>query len=79
MSSGKPIIGMIQGETARVIDDANCGFTVPSGDIDAFSSLIKRCIKQSNEERKKIGENGRVYSLREFNCKKLIDNIESFL
>ena len=79
MSSGKHRIGMIQGETARVIDDANCGFTVPSGDIDAFSSLIKRCIKQSNEERKKIGENGRVYSLREFNCKKLIDKIESFL
>lgn len=37
MASGKPVVAMINGEGADVIKDADCGWSVPSGDSAALA------------------------------------------
>lgn len=42
MAAGKPIIGAIDGEAKRVIEQTQCGYCVPAGD---FEGLAKICME----------------------------------
>ena len=46
MAAGKPIIGAIDGETKRVIEQTQCGYCVPSGD---FEGLAKICMEVADK------------------------------
>ncbi len=76
MSSGTPILGMVNGEAARVIKQAKCGITVPSGDINAFSNMINNTLIMPDYELKKFGSNGRDFALKEFDSKRIINKLE---
>ena len=61
MSCGKPVIASVSGEAARVIKEANCGFTCPAEDGAALANEILRFYKTSNEERKAFSDNAYKY------------------
>lgn len=42
MAAGKPIIGAIDGETAAVIEEAQCGFCGPAEDAEVLAENIRR-------------------------------------
>ena len=42
MAMGKPILAMIEGEGASIIEEAKCGFYSPPGDVIALNELIKK-------------------------------------
>ena len=44
MAAGKPILGMIDGDTAKVVAEAGCGECVPAGDVEGFSALLAKII-----------------------------------
>jgi len=75
MSSGTTIIGMVEGESSAVINDAKCGFTVPSGDVNGFSKLIDRCCFYSDDELNSIGANGKEYAFKNFNYDLTIEKL----
>ena len=79
MSSGTPILGMVNGEAARVIEEANCGYTVPSGDINAFSEMINNCFQISGHEVQQLGLNGRNFSKKEYDVRNIIDKLENYI
>ena len=79
MSSGTPIIGMVNGEAAAVINSANCGFTVPSGDILGFSDVVNNCCALSSDKIKLIGSNGKIYAERNYNFDTLITKAISYI
>ncbi|WP_270324462.1 glycosyltransferase family 4 protein [[Eubacterium] hominis] len=60
MAAGKPIIGMIDGDTKKVIKDSKCGICVPAGDIDGFSRAMVYLIDNKNIL-KELGTNARDY------------------
>ena len=77
MAAGKPIIGAINGETARVIAEAECGFCGPAEDADALAKNIS-CFAEA-EGRYRLGQNARVYYEREFTQSRFIDVLVSKL
>ena len=79
MSSGTPIIGMIKGETARIINQAKCGFTVSSGDCEGFANLLNKCLGISKDELVQLGDNGKNFSNKEFDSTMLINRIQKYL
>lgn len=79
MSSGNPIVGMVNGEAAAVIREADCGFTVPSGDILGFAKIINKCCSESSENMIALGENGRKYATRNYNFEMLMGRATSYL
>tara|TARA_B110000211_G_scaffold185328_1_gene210275 strand:- start:259 stop:1506 length:1248 start_codon:yes stop_codon:yes gene_type:complete len=78
MSSGRPIIGMINGEARQVIDEAGCGYTVASGDHIGFGAMIDYCTKLDCNERGRIGSLGRSYAYKNFRLESLIDKVVSY-
>lgn len=81
MAAGKPIIGGIDGEGARVIAEANCGFAGQAEDAEALAANIKRAMSLSGTELEKLGKNGLMYFEEHFEMqsqtKKLLNNLES--
>lgn len=75
----KPILGMLNGEGAAIINDANCGLSVNAGDSNGLAKKILKLYEMSNEERNILGENGFRYFEENFTMSKCIDNLEFIL
>ena len=70
MLAGKPIISSIDAGNDMVAE-ADCGFSVPAEDSMAIANMIKKLLTTSEDERAKLGENGRAYVKRNHDYKKL--------
>ena len=79
LSSGKPIVGMINGEGADLINISKSGFTCNSGDYIQLSKIIGKMITMNPSELKKLGKNGIAYAKREFSKSELIKKLETIM
>ncbi|UZD98294.1 glycosyltransferase family 4 protein [Pseudomonas corrugata] len=76
LASGRPLLGMINGEAARVINDSGAGFTCASGDADGLARITQAMAGNTPSQLKTMGENGRGYYLRHFSKKHLLARLE---
>ena len=60
--AGKPIIGILNGEGAKIINDAKAGLVVPAGNAEALAKTFELFSKSSEAEREEWGRNGRKYA-----------------
>jgi glycosyltransferase involved in cell wall biosynthesis len=67
MASAKPVIGMLNGEGAEIINDAQCGLSVSSGDYEGLVKKIEILYNMSGYDLNILGENGRHYYESYFN------------
>lgn len=77
MAVGKPIIGAIDGETKKVIEDAKCGYCGKAEDAEILAENIRRFIK--NPDKNMMGENARIYYEKHFEQEKFMDKFEAYL
>lgn len=77
MAVGKPIIGAIDGETKKVIEDAKCGYCGKADDTEALAENIRKFIK--NPEKDLMGENAREYYEKHFEQEKFMDQLETVI
>jgi len=73
MVTGRPVLGMIDGEGARVISESGGGLTAPAGDGAALGQAVRRLVGMSPQERRAMGDRGRAFALREFDRDALFD------
>lgn len=78
MSAGKPILGMIDGGSASLIKEADCGCVVPAEDYEALCRIITDILSDKNQFAQK-GKNGRKYFEKYFTKKMCIDNLEQII
>ncbi len=74
-----PILGMLNGEGASIINEANCGFSVNAGDSEALAKQIIKLSEMDKKERDLFGQNGFKYFEENFTMIKCINNLESIL
>lgn len=79
MSTGKPILSCIKGETNNLIKNSNCGFCIDSHNTINLSKLILRISKMSNSDLKKKGRNGRKFFLNNFSNEKIFSKFKLIL
>lgn len=72
--AAKPIIGAINGEVKRVVEDAHCGWICPSMDANALSQMILDASNQPNLV-KQYGQNGLNYYHKHFDKKTQLDTL----
>lgn len=77
MAVGKPIIGAINGETRRVIEEAKCGYCGSAEDAAELANNIRLFIE--NPEKEIMGKNARVYYEKHFEQKEFMDRLEAYL
>ena len=77
MAVGKPIIGAIDGETAEIIREANCGFCGSAENVD---ELVDNILKFYNcKDKKKLGENARSFYVKYFDRDIFMNRLEEEL
>lgn len=77
MAVGRPIIGAINGETKKVIEDAKCGYCGRAEDAEALAENIRSFVK--NPDKDLMGENAREYYEKHFEQEKFMDRLETVI
>lgn len=75
LAAGRPIVACLNGEGARLVDEAGAGLSTPAEDAKGLADTILRLYKHSPAEREKMGENGRRYYREHFNHEHLADKL----
>lgn len=66
LAAGKPVIACMNGEGARVVVSAKAGLTCRAEDPDGLAKAIVALHALKEEDRQRLGENGRHYFLANF-------------
>ncbi|QVE16157.1 glycosyltransferase family 4 protein [Pseudomonas cichorii] len=61
LASGRPILGMINGEAARVINESGAGFACDSGDAQGLAAITRALADAGQTQRESMGRAGRNY------------------
>jgi glycosyltransferase involved in cell wall biosynthesis len=69
MAAGKPIIGSLDGEGARIIEAAGAGLVCPAEDAQALAAVVLELYALSPGQREGLGDNGRRYFREHFDLK----------
>ena len=79
LMSGIPLLGMLDGEGAKVIRNAKAGLTCAAGDAYGLAQSVLDLASMKKNELKLLGINGQNYAKQEFDRHKLIDKLDLFL
>jgi len=76
MAAGKPIIAGLDGEGAKLIEEAGAGLTSPAGSHSELAERVLTLYRMTPEDRQKIGALGRAYCVEHFDRNKLFAKLE---
>ena len=79
MSTGKPIVTMINGEAKGLIESIGCGVAVDAGDAEGFAKAILSLQQKSAEERAEMGAKGQAFATQHFNFVLQMNLLEDIL
>ncbi|WP_151448086.1 glycosyltransferase family 4 protein [Lacisediminimonas profundi] len=79
MAVGRPIIACMNGEGARLVEEARAGLAVPAEDAEGLATAILRLFAMPAGERAQLGANGRTYYREHFDNDKLVSELISHL
>lgn len=79
LAAGIPILAMLNGEGANIIQSADAGLAVSAGDAAGLADAVRHLQAISPIERARIGENGRACVDQRFNRDTLISQLERTL
>lgn len=79
LMAGVPLVGMLDGEGAKVISEANAGLVCPAGDAGGLAAAVLELAAMQADQRRQLGANGRVYAQEEFGRTLLMDRLEGLL
>ena len=79
LAFGLPVLAMLDGEGAAVIEEACAGLTSPAGDAMRLAENVIRLAVLSPQERTALGANGASYAQRMFSRSGLVDRLEAWL
>ncbi|HEV8652802.1 MAG TPA: glycosyltransferase family 4 protein [Actinomycetes bacterium] len=77
LACGKPVLGALDGEGARVIEESGAGIAVPAEDAVALAGAVRCLYHLPAAERAAMGARGRAYFLEHFERQKLLDQLEA--
>lgn len=78
MTTGKPILGAINGAAVEVIDAAQCGGCVKAGDYEGLAKIMKFYIEHPRKY-DVCGKNARYYFKKHFTLEHYMDGLENEL
>jgi glycosyltransferase involved in cell wall biosynthesis len=76
LACGRPVIAALDGEGARVVEEAGAGLVCPAQDPPALAEAVRRVYAMGEEERQAFGRRGRDFYERHFERERLVDRVE---
>lgn len=79
LACARPILAMLDGEGARIVQESNAGLACPAGDADGLARQVLKLVAMSDNDRGAMGLNGRKYYAANFDRTRLLDQLETWL
>lgn len=79
MAYGKPLIASIDGECARIVNEAGAGLVCPADDAAALAEAARSMRRKSKPELQTMGANGRQYYVAHFEREALLDKLQNWI
>ena len=79
LAAGLPLVGMLDGEGARIIREAEAGLVCPAGAGEELAIRVRSLADMSPVEREHMGIRGRDYCQVHFDREALIGNLEAWI
>jgi colanic acid biosynthesis glycosyl transferase WcaI len=79
LMAGLPLVGMLDGEGAKVIVEADAGLVCAAGDAKGLAAVVLEMAAMSVDKRNQLGVNGRAFAKREFGRSLLMNRLEVLL
>jgi colanic acid biosynthesis glycosyl transferase WcaI len=79
LATGLPVLGMLDGEGARVLEESGAGLVCPSGQSELLASRVEQLLALTHAERAAMGHRGQAYCRREFGRDMVISRLEDTL
>lgn len=79
LMAGVPLVGMLDGEGAKVITEANAGLVCAAGDAGGLAAAVLEMAAMRVDQRHQLGVNGRAFAQKEFGRSLLMDRLEVLL
>jgi glycosyltransferase involved in cell wall biosynthesis len=75
LAAGRPVIASLDGEGARIVEEAGAGLTCPAEDATALAAAVLRLQSRSAEDLARMGASGRSYYETHFDPATLADRL----
>jgi len=79
LACGRPIVGALDGESARIIRESGAGVAVPAGDATALADAVLDLYQRPEAERIELGVRGEQYCASHFSRGSLLDQLEALM
>lgn len=79
LAANKPLLAMLDGEGARVIEEAEAGLVAPAGDGRALAAQARRLMSMNVVQRTEMGRRGMRYGRYEFDRQRIVDALEVWI
>lgn len=79
MACGRPIIAMLDGEGARIVEEAAAGVTCPAGDGHALAEAVLSMARLSPQTRAMMSTQARAYSVANFEREQIFRRLEAWM
>lgn len=79
LAAGRPVLGSIDGEGARIIEESGAGLAAPADDPHSLAEIVMRLKRLPAAERSTMGEKGRDYSAQHFARERCLSELERLL
>ncbi|MEJ5864149.1 glycosyltransferase family 4 protein [Pseudomonas farsensis] len=79
LASGRPLLGMINGEAARVINQSGAGLVCASGDAKGLANITRQLAEASVQQRADMAQAGRSYYESNYTKETLMKRLETLL
>jgi colanic acid biosynthesis glycosyl transferase WcaI len=76
LACGRPVLAALDGEGARVVEEAGAGLTCAAEDPAALAEGVRRLHGMDRKERQALGARGRAYFLAHFERERLVTRVE---
>jgi glycosyltransferase involved in cell wall biosynthesis len=78
MACGIPVIASANGETSRILAEAEAGLSSPAGDAHELARIIIEMLNKPSEQLKLMGINAREYYNKNFNKEELLSEMDGY-
>ncbi|OGP62304.1 MAG: glycosyltransferase WbuB [Deltaproteobacteria bacterium RBG_13_49_15] len=79
LAAGKPIIAALDGEGARIVEEAGAGLTCPAEDPAALADAVLAMYGKNPEELRSMSANGVAYYQTHFERRMLVERLEALM
>ncbi|PVZ32936.1 glycosyltransferase family 4 protein [Pseudomonas sp. CC120222-01a] len=79
LAAGRPIVACLDGEGARVVDEARAGLSTPAEQAEPLAQTIRRMKSIGKDERERMGRDGRAYFDAHFDMRHQVESLVKML